>query len=66
MKVSYRNYVPVYLQQMEPELSDFAVLDIFDTSQFLENEKVRLAIYTYWSKQFWNIFTKLWDKRKYS
>ena len=33
------------LQQMEPELSDFAVHDIFDTSQFLENEKVYLAIY---------------------
>ena len=30
---------------MEPELSDFAVHDIFDTSQFLENEKVHLAIY---------------------
>ena len=36
---------PCVLQQMEPELSDFAVLDIFDTSQFLEKEKVHLAIY---------------------
>ena len=30
---------------MEPELSDFAVHDILNTSQFLENEKVHLAIY---------------------